>query len=193
MMSPKVQRIGILVIAVVTIVGTFGMMALPVLTNNNNQTDYEKQAEAQQKALEAQQKQADELSAKYYPVFKEYKDAPAPFDADSVGDKVTHKDLKEGTGDMVTKDMAYKAYYIGWNPKGKQFDSSFNGDSLKPPLDTGQIQLIPGWYDGVDGMKVGGVREITIPSDLAYGEAGSGDDIPPNTPIKFIVMIAEKD
>jgi hypothetical protein len=38
------------------------------------------------------------------------------------------------------------------------------------------------------GMKIGGVRELTIPSDKAYGETGSGDNIPPNTPIRFIVM-----
>ena len=45
-----------------------------------------------------------------------------------------------------------------------------------------------GWYDGVEGMKIGGVREVTIPAGLAYGETGSGEDIPPNTPIKFLIM-----
>lgn len=192
-MTPKMQRIGILVIAIVMIIGTFGLYIGMVLTANNNQTDAQQQAEAQQKALEEQQKQTDQLSAQYYPVFKEYQNAPAPFDAASVGDSVTHTDLKEGTGATITKDTAYKAYYIGWNPKGKVFDSSFDGSKLKAPLDTGQMQLIPGWYQGVEGMKVGGVREMTIPSDLAYKDQDMGDNLPPNTPIKFIVMVVAKD
>lgn len=191
-MTPKWQRIGIMVIAIVMIIGTFFLYIGMVITANNNQTDSQQQAQAQQKALEAQQKQADELSAKYYPAFKEYQSAPATFDASTVGDTVTHTDLKEGTGDTITKDSNYKAYYIGWNPKGKVFDSSFNGDALKAPLNVTPGRLIPGWYQGVEGMKVGGVREITIPSDLAYKDQDMGDDLPPNTPIKFIIMVAEK-
>jgi FKBP-type peptidyl-prolyl cis-trans isomerase FkpA len=191
-MSPKVQRIGIFVIAVVMLIGTLGSFALMVLANNNAQTDYEKQAEAQQKALEDQQKQADQLSAKYYPVFKQYQSSPASFDAASVGDSVTRTDLKEGTGVAVTKDSSYKAYYIGWNPKGNVFDSSFDGNKLKAPLSVSPGMLIAGWYDGVDGMKVGGVREITIPSDLAYKDQDMGANLPPNTPIKFIIMIVEE-
>ncbi len=191
-MSRKVQRIGIFVIAIVMVVGTLGSFAIMVLSTNNAQTEYEQQAKEQQKALETQQKVAGELSAKYYPVFKEYKSAPAAFDSGSVGAKVTKRDLKEGTGDTITKDTTYKAYYIGWNPKGKEFDSSFEGEGLKPPLDVGPGKLIAGWYDGVEGMKIGGVREITIPSDLAYKDADKGSDIPPNTPLKFIIMAAEK-
>jgi FKBP-type peptidyl-prolyl cis-trans isomerase len=111
------------------------------------------------------------------------------FDVASVGDKVTTTDLVPGDGADITKDTKYQAYYIGWNPKGKTFDSSFSSDKLKAPIDTSQGSMISGWTTGVAGMKVGGVREITIPSDLAYGDKGSGDDIPPNTPIKFVVMI----
>jgi FKBP-type peptidyl-prolyl cis-trans isomerase FkpA len=48
--------------------------------------------------------------------------------------------------------------------------------------------LIQGWKEGMKGMKIGGIREITIPSDKAYGESGQGDDIPANTPLKFVVM-----
>lgn len=198
-MTPKGQRIGILVIAVVMIVGTLGSFAILIMGNDNALKEREQQAkeyqaemEKQQKAYEEQQKLAAQLSEKYYPIFKEYKDAPEQFDAESVGDKVTHKDLREGTGETINKDSTYKAYYIGWNPKGVEFDSSFDSDKLKAPLDVSAGMLIPGWYEGVEGMKIGGVREITIPSDLAYGEEGSGDKIPPNTPIKFIVFVAEK-
>lgn len=191
-MSPKMQRIGILVISIVMLVGTLGSFAMIVLANKNAQLESERQAQEQQKTLEAKQKRNNELSAKYYPVFKEYQNSPAPFDADAVGEGVTRRDLKEGTGEMITKDTAYQAYYIGWNPKGKVFDSSFTGDSLKPPLDTGQVTLIPGWYQGAEGMKVGGVREITIPASLAYGEQDKGENLPPNTPLRFIILVAEK-
>jgi FKBP-type peptidyl-prolyl cis-trans isomerase len=108
---------------------------------------------------------------------------------EQVGDKVTTRDIKAGDGAEITADTKYQAYYTGWNPKGVVFDSSIKGESLGAPIDTSQISLIQGWNEGVVGMKVGGVREITIPSDLAYGEQGSGDTIPPNTPIKFVVMI----
>lgn len=52
--------------------------------------------------------------------------------------------------------------------------------------------MIKGWSQGVIGMKIGGVRELTIPYDLAYGETGSGDKIPANTPLKFVIMLIEQ-
>ena len=96
-----------------------------------------------------------------------------------------------GDGEEIGVASQYRAYYIGWTPNGEVFDSSFDGESLKVPFDTSQATPIEGWRDGVVGMKVGGVRSMTLPSDLAYGETGSGEAIPPNTPIKFIVKIIE--
>jgi len=196
MATPKSQRIGIWVIAVVLFVGTVGSFAVMILQSKNDQSDQQQQQkliEEYQKQLEEQQKQADELSGQYYAEFSQYKDKPAAFDMNAVGDKVTTNDLKTGTGTEIKSDTKYQAYYIGWNPKGKTFDSSIDGEKLKLPLDTAQSTTIEGWTQGVVGMKVGGVREITIPSDLAYKDQGSGDDIPPNTPIKFIVMIIATD
>lgn len=193
MATPKSQRIGIWIIAVVMVIGTIGSFAVIVLANENGANDQTAQDKAladYQKQMEEQQKKADELSSKYYSKFKKYQDSPAKFDADKVGDKVTTKDLKKGTGAEIKKDTKYQAYYIGWNPKGKEFDSSFDGKKLKAPIDTSEISaLIPGWETGVVGMKVGGVREVTIPSDLAYKDKGNGDNIPPNTPIKFVIYI----
>lgn len=200
-MTPKAQRIGILVIAVVMVVGTLGSFAMLILANDNAQKEQDRLQREYQEQLEKDQKQAEELSKKYYPQFSTYKSRVATFDADKVGDKVTHVDLKKGDGEAITDDTKYKMYYMGWNPKGKMFDSSFADDdkSLKPPLthlgggiwefaggQTGNV--IPGWTEGIKGMKIGGVRELTIPSDLAYGETGGGDDIPPNTPLKFVIM-----
>ena len=189
MATGKSQRIGIWIIAVVMLVGTIGSFAVMILANQNAQQEQAKQNEALAEFQKQQDAETKKLNDEYYPIFKEYEDAPAEFNKDEVGDKVATKDLKEGAGATISNETKYQAYYIGWNPRGKSFDSSFDGDKLKAPLDTSQISLIEGWNQGVVGMKVGGVREITIPSDLAYGEQGSGEDIPANTPIKFIVMI----
>jgi FKBP-type peptidyl-prolyl cis-trans isomerase FkpA len=194
MATPKSQRIGIWIIAGVMLVGTLGSFLAMALQNDNAQKDQQKMQEEYakyQKQMEEQQKQGEELSKQYYPLFKPYESAPAVFDAETVGDKVTTKDLKAGDGPEIKADTKYQAYYIGWNPKGKSFDSSFDGEKLKAPIDTSTTSLIEGWNQGVVGMKVGGVREISIPSDLAYGEQGSGDAIPPNTPIKFVVYIVK--
>lgn len=188
-MTPKGQRIAIIVIAVVMLVGTLGSFVMYVLANDNAMREQEQAAKELQEMHEQQQKEAKELADKHYPMMHKYEDRPAAFDADAVGDKVTHVDLKEGDGEVITKDSIYRAYYIGWNPKGTVFDTSLQGDTLAAPLTVSPGRLVAGWYDGVDGMKMGGVREITIPSDLAYGESGGHtDDIPPNTPIKFVVM-----
>ena len=195
-MTPKAQRIGILVIAIVMVVGTLGSFGMMILANQNGQSEQDDLAKQYQKMLEEQQqkaadaqKEADELSPLYYGTLKEYEGRPSSFDASTVGDQVTVVDLKEGDGELITKGFNnYRAYYLGWNPEGKLFDGSINGEKLKAPLDLSQMTLINGWYDGVEGMKVGGIREITIPSALAYGESGSGEDIPPNTPIRFLIM-----
>ena len=198
MATPKKQRIGIWILAAVMLVGTLGSFVVMILANQNSQQD----SAAQQKAYDEYMKQVEEqkaaeeaagkvLSEKYYTTFAAYRDAPAEFDKDSVGDAVATKDLKVGDGAEINENTKYKAYYIGWTPNGKVFDSSFDDKSLKAPIDTSVMSLIDGWNQGVVGMKVGGVREITIPSDLAYGEEGSGENIGPNTPIKFIVMVIE--
>ncbi|PID32706.1 hypothetical protein CR956_01060 [Candidatus Saccharibacteria bacterium] len=196
MSTTKGQRIGISIIAVVMVVGTVLGFFVMMLSTDNQVRDNEKRqktlSEYQQKYAEYQQKtqkQADELSKKYYPEFKKYAKYPKKFNIDSVK-KVKSKDLVKGSGKTIGDDTKYHAYYIGWNPDGKVFDQSIMGDKLRSPLDA-SIGLIEGWGEGVKGMKIGGIRLIEIPSDKAYGEKGSGKDIPPNTPIKFIVMAIE--
>jgi FKBP-type peptidyl-prolyl cis-trans isomerase len=195
MATPKSQRIGIWIIAVVMIVGTIGSFAVMVLANKNNVTDqariqtlssqYQKDYAAYQSKVTAQ---ASELSDKYYPDFRAYKSKPAKFDK---GDVKTLKksDIKTGTGAKLTQKSTFTAYYIGWTPDGKTFDSSFDGNKLKAPFSVSPGGVITGWTEGVDGMKVGGIRELTIPSDKAYGEQGSGDKIAANTPLKFVIMV----
>ena len=190
MATPKSQRIAILIIAVVMVVGTFGSFAALILGAKNESADTERAQQASavyQSEVEAQNK---ELTEKYYPVLSQYKELPGKFDRDSVKE-LTTEDLVVGTGSEIKDGKDYVAYYIGWNIDGKVFDQSIEGETLKTPIDP-SMGLIEGWDEGVKGMKIGGVRLLTIPSDKAYGEKGGGDDIPSNTPIKFVVMAIEK-
>ena len=191
MATQKAQRIGIWIIAIVLLVGTLGSFAVLVLGNANSAKDQTANSELMdaydeyQKAVAAQ---ATELSAKYYDEFSQYASAPKAFDATGISE-VGKVDLKVGNGADITSDSTFTAYYIGWNPTGKVSDQSIDGETLKAPFTASPGSVITGWTEGVAGMKVGGVRELTIPADKAYGATGSGEDIPANTPLKFILMI----
>lgn len=192
MATTNSQRIGIWIIAIVLAVGTIGSFFVIILANNNSQKDNEANKVLQEKykklVADYQAKvaaQNDELSTKYYPVISQFQDKVGKFNADDVK-SVTSEDLLAGDGAEIKDGVTYSAYYIGWNPDGKIFDQSIDGSKLKAPL-PGE-GLIPGWTEGVKGMKLGGVRLITINADKAYGDKGSGDLIPPHTPIKFIVL-----
>ena len=189
MATKKGQRIGIWVIAVALTFGTLAGFLAMIISPQNDAADQARLAQVQAEYQVSAKKQSDELSKKYYPIFSKYESLPAKFDAKAVK-KVTTKDLKIGEGKEIKKDTEYSAYYIGWKPDAKVFDQSLEGKSLKAPIPGGN--LIPGWNEGVLGMKIGGVRQITIPADKAYGEQGQGEDIPPNTPLTFVVMAIEK-
>jgi len=192
MATTKSQRVGIWIIAIVLTVGTIGSFFALVLANKNSATDQASQQALQEKYNKAladyQAKvtaQADELSKTYYPILSQYTGEVGAFNTDDVK-TVTTKDLKVGDGEEIKSGTSYSAYYIGWNPEGKIFDQSIDGSKLKSPIPGSG--LIAGWTEGVTGMRLGGVRELSISSDKAYAEKGSGDLIPPNTPIKFIVL-----
>ncbi|MFZ1258270.1 MAG: FKBP-type peptidyl-prolyl cis-trans isomerase [Candidatus Saccharimonas sp.] len=204
MATTKTQRWVILIILAATVIGTIGSFAVMILATNNQNAEAEKKQklmneyQANVKAYQLKQEaQGDELSKQYYEAFRPYIDNVAAFDRDSVTALVTN-DLVVGSGEEISDTTQFAAYYIGWNPKGKVFDQSIDVEKmkLKAPLysnvglENGLVKasLIAGWKEGMKGMRIGGVREITIPSDKAYGETGQGDDIPANTPLKFIVM-----
>jgi FKBP-type peptidyl-prolyl cis-trans isomerase FkpA len=192
MATKNSQRIGIWIIAVVMAVGTIGSFFVVILQNDNSKIDAEqaktKQEQYNKLAAEYQAKvdaQSAELSKTYYPILSQYTGEVGKFTADDVK-SVTTNDLKVGDGEEIKTGTSYSAYYIGWNPDGKIFDQSIDGNKLKAPIPGGN--LIAGWNEGVIGMKLGGVRVITMPADKAYGDKGSGDLIPPHTPLKFIVL-----
>lgn len=195
MAATKSQRIGIWVIAAFMLFGTIGSFLAIILANKNQGTDqarinqltadYQKEYTTYQEKLAVQTKQ---LSDKYFETFNQYASRPAAFDAASVTE-LGKNDIVVGDGDALTAESSFTAYYLGWNPTGKVFDGSIEGSALKAPINAAPGGVIEGWTKGADGMKVGGVRELTIPASLAYGETAKGADIPANTPLKFIMMI----
>lgn len=194
MSTSKSQRIGIWIIAVVLAIGTIGSFFVVIVANDNNANDQAKLQDLQNKynerVKEYQAKvaaQSDELSAKYYDTFNQYSDRVSEFDGEAVNKQtdVTIEDLLVGEGEEI-KDGNYRTYYIGWTSDGKIFDQSINNGKLKAPFDPSQ-GTISGWSDGTKGMKIGGVRMITMPSEKGYGTGGNGN-IPPNAALRFVVM-----
>ena len=126
--------------------------------------------------------------------FKNYKKNVKAYNSTTANSNaVQSKDLKEGDGEVIGSS-GYSAYYIGWCSDESIFDSSFDSfeepTALKAPITVSEQSLIEGWYLGTEGMKMGGVREITIPGSLAYGDSQEICGAK-NSPLKFIVMPVE--
>ena len=103
-------------------------------------------------------------------------------------DHLIKKDIKVGTGKEAKTGDTVTVNYRGTLTDGKQFDSSYDrGEPFTFHL--GASEVIQGWDEGVQGMKVGGKRKLIIPSDLGYGEQGIGADIPPNSTLVFEVEL----
>jgi len=186
--SVKAQRISIWIIVIVLTAGTMLSFFAIILGNKNTATEQATINQLTQKYQSDVAVQTKELSDKYYPLLSQYTSEVGSFDAASITD-VKSTDLKTGDGTVITEDSTYTAYYIGWNPSGKIFDSSIASGALKAPFSVTPGGVISGWSKGTSGMKVNGIREIEMPSADAYGATGSGADIPANTPLKFIVMV----
>lgn len=93
-----------------------------------------------------------------------------------------------GAGDTATAGQTVSVHYTGWLTNGKKFDSSVDrGQPFSFRLGVGQV--IKGWDEGVQGMKIGGKRKLTIPSNLGYGARGAGGLIPPHATLVFDVEL----
>jgi len=98
------------------------------------------------------------------------------------------EDTTVGDGATATKGQTVSVHYTGWLENGSKFDSSKDrGDPFEFKLGGGQV--IRGWDEGVAGMKVGGVRRLTIPPQLGYGDRGAGGVIPPKATLIFEVEL----
>lgn len=193
------QRVVIVVIAVLTLLSTILAYMLIVLAGNkSNSTSSETSPELAKLQEEYSAKQAEvnqyatTLSSQYFNDFSSFRNRVKAYNAATANsDGLKTVDLKEGTGrELAEGDTNYFAYYIGWCADESIFDSSLddkdNPTALKIPL-SASMGLIEGWNQGVIGMKIGGVRELSIPAELAYGDTqeicgGTG------SPLKFIVM-----
>jgi FKBP-type peptidyl-prolyl cis-trans isomerase FkpA len=114
------------------------------------------------------------------------------------GAPYSQTDVRVGTGVEAAAGRRATVNYTGWlydpvaaENKGRQFDTSVGAGRTPFMLTVGAGQVIRGFDMGVTGMRVGGVRRVVIPPDLAYGSQGSGGVIPPNATLVFDIELLE--
>jgi peptidylprolyl isomerase len=105
--------------------------------------------------------------------------------------ELVSKDIVTGDGPAAEQGDTVKVQYVGVDyATGEEFDASW--DSGKPfSFQLGSSQVIPGWDQGVEGMKVGGRRELIVPPDLAYGAQGQPPAIAPNATLVFVIDLLD--
>lgn len=197
------QRVFIAIIAIIMMGSIIASYALIIINGSKNAeasklneelvNELASKYQAKSKEIDVA---AEDLSAKYFDEFIGYKSEVKAYNEASANENELSKvDLKTGTGKEITEGSNnYLAYYIGWCADETIFDSSLNDTTsptaLKAPL-SGSQNMIEGWKTGIVGMRIGGVREITVPGLLAYGESSEicGGT---NKPLKFVIMTIEK-
>lgn len=112
------------------------------------------------------------------------KDAPKTFMKTESGLKF--RVLRKGTGPMPKATDSVNVNYHGWLSSGKVFDSSYE---RKEPISFPLNRVIKGWTEGMQLVGEGGMIELEIPPDLAYGDRGAGDAVPPKATLHFLVEL----
>lgn len=192
------QRIIIIVIGVIMLGSTMAAYIAIVLNRGDSNTPVEANAKLTELQNQLASKQdeltlaAEDLSNQHFDEFVQYRSQVRAYNAATANaDGLLIEDLKVGDGVTLAEgDSNYLAYYIGWCADESVFDSSFdsfdNPTKLGVPIPGGN--LIEGWNQGIIGMKLGGIRAVSIPGELAYGT--TRDDIcnMSNSPLKFVIM-----
>lgn len=191
------QRIFIAVIAIImlgSIIASYAAIILNGSKGNNSSSskiDAAKVAEYQE-VYEQKVAEFQSASKADFDEFIKYKSEVKAFNENTANENgVQTKDLKIGDGaELSTEGDNYLAYYVGYCADESIFDSTLN-DTTNPTafekvLDP-SLGMIEGWKAGVEGMKIGGIRRITVPGELAYGETMEicGGT---NKPLRFLVM-----
>ena len=106
----------------------------------------------------------------------------------------TTQDLRVGTGATAEVGQTLLVNYTGWlydDTKSDKKGAKFDGSTPELPFvfKLGVAQVIQGWDVGIPGMKVGGIRKLIVPSEMAYGRGGVGSTIPPNATLVFEVEL----
>ncbi len=114
----------------------------------------------------------------------DFPDSPPPAD-------LVITEIAEGDGAQATSGSTVLAHYVGVaHSTGEEFDASYSrGEPLSFRLGVGQV--ISGWDQGIEGMKVGGRRQLVIPPHLAYGDRGAGSAIAPGETLIFVVDLVD--
>ena len=198
--SPK-QRIFIILIAIFmvgSIVAGYAAIVISGAQGNNsseNKIDEAKIAEYSE-AYEKIKTEFSEATKSDFNKFIQYKSVVTAYNETAANEGgVQSEDLSEGTGATINSDFKdYLAYYVGWCADESIFDSSYdsntNPTAFTKILDA-SAGMIEGWNLGVEGMKLEGIRMITVPGELAYGdtmEICGGK----NKPLKFLIYAKEK-
>ena len=192
------QRIFIALIAVIMVGSIIASYAAIVIngskasSKNDGEIDEAKVAKYEEEYAE-KVAELSEATRDDFDTFVQYKGEIKAYNEASANENgVQTRDVKKGSGDKLAEgDTNYLAYYVGWCADETVFDSSFddnqNPTAFKSILNP-SAGMIQGWNDGVVGMRPGGVREITIPGNLAYGDSMEicGGT---NKPLKFLVMV----
>lgn len=121
---------------------------------------------------------------------------PANIDAVQIAEGLSSRILLQGDGAVAEVGHTAVVHYTGWlydaeapNMRGTEFDSSVGRGHFSFKVGNGQV--IRGWDQGVAGMQIGEVRELTIAPEMGYGERGAGGVIPPGATLVFVVELAD--
>lgn len=170
------------------VLSSVGFSALVIWQLNQDNQDSSSQTADLQKQLEEQL--AGQCSIQVPVPGKEAKAVPKTEKITSDVTKLQKKELKLGSGKAAAEGDCLVVKYNGTLAKtGKQFDGNFDSrDGLQFTLGKGEV--IPGWDEGLADLKIGGIRQLIIPSDKAYGNRSAGE-IPANSDLVFVIELLE--
>lgn len=190
-MASRKQRVLALVLAVLFLITSVGTGAAVIWQINQDNKVADKASTEPTAQEQAQNQQQADASTCNIQAPEQAPAEPVPSAYKPAGDvtKLETTDLKAGTGREAKAGDCLVVKYHGTLVDGEKFDGNFDSDTALQ-FRVGQGNVIPGWDQGMVGIKEGGVRRLVIPSELAYGENGQGP-IKPNSDLVFEVKLVK--